>query len=250
MLIRLITIILFLSNLAFSNEIDTQFQKGNELYQKGDYEQAIKIYDTIVEKGYQETSLYYNLGNAYFRSGKIGLAILYYEKAKKLAPSDEDINHNLSFANTKIVDKIETLPRFFIFDWWENLLAFISVSGWTYLTYAFYLIILGSFAYYFFAKSLKVQRISVYTGIIAVFFFVFSIILLLVNLNREFNVRYGIILEPAAVVKFSPDTNSKDAFVVHEGLKVRAEDKIDNWIKIKLIDGKVGWLSEKNLKII
>lgn len=250
MIVRILTFILFLSNFAFSNELDTLFQKGNEFYHEGNYSEAIKMYDGIVEKGYQETSLYYNLGNAYFRSGKIGLAILYYEKAKKLSPSDEDIDHNLNFANTKIVDRIETLPRFFIFDWWENLLAFLSLSGWTYLAYMFYLLILFAFAYYFFAKSLKAQRISVYSGFTAMFLFVLSVILLLVNLNREINVKYGIITEPAAVAKFSPDVNSKDAFVVHEGLKVKAEDKVNNCIKIKLIDGKIGWLDENRIKII
>src|SRR3989339_151753 len=206
-----------------AGELENLFKKGNEHYLKGEYQETIMVFASLAEKGYQGKSLYYNLGNAYFRIGKIGLAILYYEKAKKLFPSDDDITHNLKYANSKIVDKIETLPKFFIFDWWENLLALVSISGWTYAAYLFYIIILGSIGYYYFAKSLRIQRLAFYTGIISAFFL---------------------------VVKFSPDQNSKDAFIVHEGLKVQAEDNVSDWVKIKLIDGKVGWLKKNSLRII
>ena len=245
----LILFILFTKILP-AGELENLFQKGNEHYQKGEYQEAIKDFESISEKGYQGESLYYNLGNAYMRIGKIGLAILYYEKAKKFSPSDEDILHNLKFANTKIVDKIETLPRFFIFDWWENLLSLFSVKGWTYTAYLFYLIILSAVGYYYFARSLKGQRLAFYSGIFSAFFLVLTIVLLAVNLNRELNYKYGIVVEPIVVTKFSPDQNSKDAFIVHEGLKVTAEDKVNDWVKIKLIDGKVGWLNERNLRLI
>ena len=240
----------FSGTTVLAGELENLFAKGNGYYLKGNYEETINIFESIVEKGFEGKSLYYNLGNAYFRVGKLGLAIVYYEKAKNLAPSDEDINYNLAFANSKIVDKIETLPRFFIFDWWENLLALLSVSGWTYLSYFFYLLTLISIACYYFARSLKTQRISFYGGIAVLFLLVISTLLLVVNYNREVNVRYAVITNQEAVTKFSPDQNSKDAFIVHEGLKVKAEDTLNDWTKIKLIDGKVGWVKNNNLKII
>lgn len=240
----------FSGTTVLAGELENLFAKGNDYYLKGNYEETINIFESIVEKGFEGKSLYYNLGNAYFRVGKLGLAILYYEKAKKLAPSDEDINYNLAFADSKIVDKIETLPRFFIFDWWENLLALLSVSGWTYLSYFFYLLTLISIACYYFARSLKTQRISFYGGIAVLFLLVIFTLLLVVNYNREVNVRYAVITNQEAVTKFSPDQNSKDAFIVHEGLKVKAEDTLNDWTKIKLIDGKVGWVKNNNLKII
>jgi tetratricopeptide (TPR) repeat protein len=249
-MMRILIFLFLFVKIVSAVELEGVFQKGNEHYLKGEYQESIKIYESIAEKGYQGKSLYYNLGNAYFRIGKIGLAILYYEKAKKLSPSDEDINYNLAFANSKIADKIETLPRFFLFDWWENSLALFSITGWTYTAYIFYLFILGAVGYYYFAGSLKGQRIAFYTGIISAFFLVLTIVLLVVNLNRELNYKYGIVVDPVVVVKFSPDQNSKDAFVVHEGLKVQAEDNVNDWVKIKLIDGKVGWLKNKDLKII
>ena len=247
---KILVIVFLFSGIISAGELENLFQKGNDHYLKGNYQETINIFESILEKGYEGKSLYYNLGNAYFRVGKIGLAILYYEKAKKLSPSDEDINHNLKFASTKIVDKIETLPKFFIFDWWENLLAFVSISGWTYAAYLFYIIILGCIGYYYFARSLRNQRFAFYTGIISTFFLVLTIVLLAVNLNRELNYKYGIVVESEVVTKFSPDQNSKDAFIVHEGLKVQAEDNVSDWIKIKLIDGKVGWLKKNSLRLI
>lgn len=249
-MLRFILLFIFLTKIVSAGEVETLFQKGIDHYQKGKYEETIKIYENISSKGYQGTSLYYNLGNAYFRLGKIGYAIFYYEKAKKLSPSDEDVNYNLVFANSKIVDKIETLPRFFIFDWWESILTSLSIAGWTYVTYIFYLLILMSIVCYYFARSLKVQRTGFYGGLISMILLLFAVVLLIVNLNRELNVKYAVIVEQEVVTKFSPDQDSKDAFVVHEGLKVRAEDSISGWVKVKLIDGKVGWVRKTDLKVI
>lgn len=250
MITKIIFCSMILIRITFAGELESLFQKGNENYMKGEYQETINIFESIIAKGYEGKSLFYNLGNAYIRVGKIGTAILYYEKAKKLSPSDDDINYNLAFANSKIVDKIETLPEFFIFEWWENTLAMFSVTGWTYVAYFFYFIVLLAIAGYSFAGTLKLQRISFYSGLASLLLLTLTTIFLLVNLNRELNVRYGVIIESEVVTKFSPDQNSKDAFIVHEGLKVQAEDDLGDWIKIKLIDGKVGWVRKNNLGII
>ncbi|NWF88574.1 MAG: tetratricopeptide repeat protein [Ignavibacteriaceae bacterium] len=248
--ISIIFSIILFSQFVHAKEIETLFNQAVAHYQKGEYEQTVNLFEQILSKGYKGKSLYYNLGNAYFRLGKIGLAILNYERAKKLSPSDEDVNHNLTFANSRLIDKIETLPRFLIFDWWENLLSSMSIDGWAYVTYFFYILILVSVGCYYFARNLKIQRFGFYSGFVSLVLLVFVIILLVVNLNREFNVKHGIIIDQEVVTKFSPDLNSKDAFVVHEGLKVKTEDSIGGWIKIKLIDGKVGWVKSSSLEVI
>ena len=249
-LYKIFFVFLFASKFVFSNEVEELFKKGNEHYIKGEYEEAINSYESIVTKGYINAQLFYNLGNAYFRFGKLGKAILYYEKAKKISPSDEDINHNLSFANSRIIDNIETLPKFFIFEWWENLLSLFSITGWTFTAYFLYLLVLFSIGVYFFARSFKIQKLALYSGLISALTFILVVILLIVNLNRELNVKYAVIIDQQVVTKFSPDVKSGDAFVVHEGLKVKAEDSINDWVKIKLIDGKVGWLKKESLEII
>lgn len=238
------------SSVLFGNEINIVMQSANELYENNQYQLAIDEYNKLVEQGYEGTSLYYNLGNAHYRLGKMGYAILYYEKALKYSASDEDSKHNLSVAKLNLKDKVDELPPFFIFNIWEGLLASFNISGWTIIVYIIFILVLVSIVAYFFAYSSTQQRLSFFTGVAFSVLLFLSIIFLTVKMNKEYNIKDGIIVENVVTVKSSPDTSSKDEFVVHEGLKVKLEDKVDIWIKIRLTDGKVGWVLEKNLRKI
>ena len=160
----LLFVMFFTSFANAESEVDRMMQQGNDYYQNKQYERAVESYSKLVDEGYSGTSLFYNLGNAYYREGKIGYAILYYRKALKLSPGDDDVQHNLAIANLKTVDKIDTLPQFFLFQWWESLLAVFSLSGWTYLAYAFYIMLLLSIGLYFFVKNGKLQKYLFFSG--------------------------------------------------------------------------------------
>ncbi len=236
--------------LAFASEADDLMRQGNQAYQDKRYDEAIDTYLKLINSGYEGVSLYYNLGNSYYREGKIGYAILYYEKALRLSPGDDDVVHNLAIANTKTVDKINTLPKFFLFQWWESLLALFTVGGWTRIVYLFYLLFLGSIGLYFFARRSSVQRYSIFAGFVLIVLLIVSGSLWVVNLNRDANVKNGIVIEPTATVKLAPDSTSNDAFVIHEGSKVRALDKVEDWVKIRLQDGKEGWIKQDEVGMI
>jgi len=237
------------SDLTFASD-EHLMQKANDLYQKNLYDKAAEVYESLLNKDYESVSLFYNLGNAYYKQGKIGYAILNYERALKLSPGDEDIIHNLALANVKTYDKIETLPKFFLFQWWEGLLALFSFSGWTYIAYAFYILILIAIGFYFLSKKIKFQKYSFFLGVAAIIFFALSVSLLIVKMNKELNIKQGIIVEALVNVKLSPDEHSSDAFIIHEGLKVNLEDKFNDWIKVRLQDGKVGWLLSNDVRTI
>jgi tetratricopeptide (TPR) repeat protein len=249
-IILILTAVLLSGISVSSASEETTFQKGNEYYQQKQYDKAIETYEKLVKSDYEGASLYYNLGNAYYRTGKVGYAILYYEKALKLSPSDDDIVHNLDLANLKIIDKVESFPEFFLFQWWEGLLSFLSSSGWTITAYIFYLVLIFSIGCYFFVMNPLRQKIILITGVVALFLFLVTAVLLTVKMNRELNAKNGIIVENTVNVKISPDSGSNDAFIVHEGLKVALEDKVDNWIKVRLQDGKIGWIPDQDVKII
>lgn len=243
----LIFLLVIVTNLSAQGNINETLKKANELYQSKNYEQAEASYLSLVNQGYEGTELFYNLGNTYYRENKLGLAILYYNKALVISPNDEDIQYNLAIANSRMVDKIDTLPEFFLFKWWESTLSFLNLSGWTYLSYTLFLLLLVIVAIYFLVRQSKIQRISFFAGLVIFLFLLISGVFTGVKLNRELTEKNGIILTNVVVVKLAPDEKSNDAFVIHEGLKVKLEDKVDNWIKIRLHDGKVGWITESNV---
>jgi tetratricopeptide (TPR) repeat protein len=231
-------------SVVVASQTEDTLQKGNTYYREGAYDKAIEAYKKLVDEGYIGTSLFYNLGNANYRIGKIGYAILYYEKALELSPSDEDVKHNLDFAHLSTVDRIQPLPRFFLFDWWEVLLGLFSDNGWAYVVLVFYLLVILLAGAYSYSKSVKQQKIFFLSSIAGLFLLAFSISLLVIKVNRGATFKSGVIVEQAVTVKFSPDPKSTDAFVIHEGLKVNLEDQLDKWVKIRLADGKVGWVEQ------
>lgn len=248
-LISIVLIILF-SPVYAQSSVDEMMKNANEFYVKGQFEESIKIYESIIKEGYEGASLFYNLGNAYYRVGKIGYAILNFEKALKLSPDDEDIQHNLQLAKLNLKDKIDALPPFFLFRIWESLLSVFSVDGWTILSYILFLLFLFALGFYFFAKDITQQRIAFYSFIFILFLFISSATLLVVKLNQEIKLKYGIVLQTSLTAKTSPDPQGRVAFVIHEGLKVKLEDQVDRWIKIRLEDGQVGWVEKETIGII
>lgn len=226
------------------------FNSSVNYYKSRNYEQAVNEFEKLTRSGIESTALFYNLGNSYYRLGKIGNAIVNYERALKLSPGDEDVVHNLAFVNLKTIDKIESLPKFFLFQWWENLLSMFTLNGWSYFVLGILFFILVCIVVYFFTTRIEVQKASFIAGLVLSFFLIFNIIILLVNLNRELNWKFGIVMTTSLNVKTSPDNQSKDSFIIHEGSKVKIEDNLEKWYKLKLEDGKVGWANKNDIEII
>ncbi len=245
-----IPIIVLFSIAIFPKDVQQMMKDANELYRNGKFESAIETYKQIEKEGYEGTSLYYNLGNSYYRVGKIGYAILNYEKALKLSPTDEEVKHNLAFANLSTVDKIQPLPEFFLFVWWNSLLASFTVNGWTYIVYFFFILLLILISLYFFVRTIFQQKLVLFSGLGILVVFALTVSLLIVKINREQKLISGVVIEQSVTAKTSPDSKSSDAFIIHEGLKVNLEDKLDQWVKIKLADGKVGWVENNSVEKI
>lgn len=238
------------SFVGLSQSVEKELRRANQLYKSGNYQNALAIYDELLNKGYEGASLYYNLGNAYYRSGKFGLAILYFEKANLISPDDEDVQHNLAIANSKIVDKVDIVPKFFLFTWWEAFQNVFHLRGWKVFMFIIYLILIFVVGLFFTAKKSSLKKYSFFGGISVLIIFTLSLVLFLTKQHQTENYHYGIVLEQSVNVKSSPDAKSSDAFILHEGIKVKVEDKLEGWNKIRLSDGKIGWLNSSALGII
>lgn len=239
-----ILVVLFMTTNLFAQSPDELMKTGNKYYQKGNYDSAIESYQKILGQGFESGATYYNLGNAYFKTGKLGYAIYSYEKGLKIEPNDEDLAYNLKIANSRTVDKISQLPKLFIVSWWEGLVTSLNIFGWSFVVMIVFWILISSIAVYQFSRRANLQRISFLSSSISLSLLIIAALLLFARVNREAATDYGILLEPTYSVKVSPDIKSNDAFVIHEGIKFALEDHVNDWSKIRLIDGKVGWVQK------
>lgn len=247
----LIIIFIFSSvSAAQDSRIDDLLFRGNNAYQNDNYEEALKYYNEIVHEGYSDPKLYYNIGNCYFKIDQLGMAILFYEKALKISPNDEDAKFNLSVANARIVDRIKEVPKLFIFAWWETIVTTFSVTGWAFIVALLFLSFLGISLFWLFTKVQQLKQISFMIGGINLGILIISIFLLTASINHENANDYAVLISNSAAAKVSPGTKSSDAFIIHEGVKFSVLNYVNGWYEIKLPDGKVGWLPETTLEII
>ena len=220
------------------------------MYSECNYESAIEKYESIISAGFESAELYYNLANAYYKSNKNTKAILNYERALRLSPSNEDIKFNLELSQQHIIDKIEILPQVFYMKWWRNLISIYNSNYWAYISIVLFILALLIGLLYFLGNRIVIKKTGFWFGII---FMLFSIIGFYFSYNQKvkyLNHNEAIIFEPTVVVKSSPDESGTDLFVIHEGLKVIISDDLGNWNQVKLTDGNKGWILKKHLERI
>jgi len=248
-IILTICIITSFSMFADENEFEKMFVDANNLYSANKYTEATDAYLKIIEKGYESANLYYNLGNSYFKTKKIAQSILYYEKAKLLAPSNDKIQHNLDFANQFVIDKIETVPAFFVTDFFNNIITSKRVDTWAIISLVAFILSLSLLLVVFFNRILIIRRLGLLVSTLLIFISLTSFVFANDMKNITVNDNYGIITT-LVTVKSSPDASSTDLFILNEGLKVEIQDNLNNWLEIKLSDGRVGWIEKDNLGVI
>lgn len=226
------------------------FRRGNTAYEKARYDDAVKIYQQLIDEGYAAAELYYNLGNAHYKLGEMPDAVLNYEKAQKLQPGDEDIQLNLQLANSRITDKFEAVPEFFLSKWWSGLVLYFSADTWSVISVSS--IFLGSvlLIIYLFSLVLLVKKSAFYSGIVLIFFGLFSLMMSGLQ-QRHFEAHNAAIIFSGTVhVKAGPLAGEKTLLVIHEGTKVNIKARKNNWIRITLPNGNEGWISSSDVKEI
>ncbi len=217
-------------------------------YAKGNYQQAIKDYQELLKDGVS-AEIYYNLGNAYFRTDNLTQAIIAYERAHMLSPGDADIIYNLEFARSKTIDKIPVNSEMFYVTGYRSLVSMMSLDSWAMTGVISIIIALVLVLVYLFSTSIIWRKIGFFAGI---FFFV---VFLLSNLfafqqKQAMDSKKGaIIISPTVSVKSTPSKTSTDAFVIHEGTRVNITDKtMKQWRSIQLGDGRKGWVLASQLE--
>lgn len=244
-------ILLLLVNISlFAKNDEESFKEANLLYQEEKYDEAIIAYEDLLSKGYVSSDLNYNLGNAYFRNNQIAKAILHYERALKIDPSNEDASHNLGYANSRTIDKIETPPKLFIYRWWESIIHSYSSNSWAYLVILFLFFGVAGLSIFFFFSDSMIKRLSFYSGISTIALALICWFIAESHHDSLLKEDYAIIQSPTVDISSSPSEGSSRLFVLHEGSKVKLEDRSGEWVEVKLPNGSSGWIKSSELEII
>jgi tetratricopeptide (TPR) repeat protein len=242
---KLIFILFILGAAIISNaQPENLLKEANQLYASNEFAKAQKIYENLVGQGFESSELYFNLGNACYKNQELTKAILYYEKAKLLAPNDEEIQFNLDLVNQFVVDKIIPLPRPFFLKWGQSILNLFSANGWSFISILTFIFILALAALYIFSRNLMLRKIS-FSG--AIFFILISLLSFVLAGKQKSKIthrNHAVIFATTVTVKSSPSESGTDLFVIHEGLKVEIKEELGSWADIKLEDGNTGWVKK------
>ncbi|MDR1022522.1 MAG: tetratricopeptide repeat protein [Prevotellaceae bacterium] len=236
--------------IACAQAADTAWQKANMLYSEGKYAEASEVYLQLEKSGKVNAALFYNAGSSFYKQGEMAKAILYYERALRLAPDDEDIRYNLELSNLQIVDKIEPIEQFFIVAWIQAFCGIFGVDTWGAIGIALFTVTLMLALIVVFGRTPARKKVS-FAFAIACLCLSLASTYVAVHEKRHLNSHSeAIVYAPVTSVKASPDAGGVDLFVLHEGTKVVALETIGSWKKVKTADGNQGWLPANTIESI
>ena len=242
-------LLLFNGFLAFAQN-EVIFDQATAAYNAGEYEKAATHYLTIVEKGEHSSELYFNLGNCYYKLNQIAPSIYYYEKALLLNPNDSEVLNNLGYAKNMSLDAIEILPETGISKIYKNATEFLSFDQWSYVTILFVLLFVIFYIAFFYFRYATKKRIAFIASAISIIIALISFVFAFLAYTDFKADQPAIIFANEATVKSEPNTRSQAIFKLHEGTKVNVLEELNEWKKIKIADGKTGWMPKEDLKML
>lgn len=244
------SILIFLLSFGSLAQNETLFKEANSLYNDGKYMDAIDRYESIIKTGQHSAELYFNLGNANYKLNRIAPSVYYYEKALQLAPNDEEIQNNLAFAQNMTIDAIEEVPEVGVSKFFKKAINVFGFDGWAKLTIVLMLLFVGLFIMYYFAFATRRKRLAFIGSIASLFLMLLSLTFAFQKYNMVQKDQPAIVFSQEVQVKSEPNLRSTEAFKLHEGTKVQILDTVNNWKKIKLVDGKTGWIPSDDIKAL
>lgn len=226
------------------------FDKANKFYAEKKYSEAAELYEALIDSVGVAPELYYNLGNAYFKSNELAKAILNYERAIRIAPGYADAKFNLEFANQQVIDNVVEIETFFLKKWINTLMKTMTSNGWFYIAASVFLIALISFLIFIFGRSKLIRKSFFYIGLIAILLSAITIIFSGIRKQQMMHKNDAIVMPGVIVIKGAPDKSGTDLYQLHEGTKVTIIGVLGDWYEIKLNNGNVGWVENILVEII
>lgn len=226
------------------------FEMANTAYNQGNYQEAVDNYEKILESGETSATLYYNLGNSYYKLNNVASSIYYYEKALQLDPGNEDVLNNLSFAQNMAMDDIKEIPKTGVSRFMNSFLSVLSFNGWAWMAVLTAFLFAISFLVYYFSAATKYKRLF-FT--FAISFFVISLFSLGIAFQQYQliqNSEFAIVFAEEAPVRSEPNVRGDELFLLHEGTKIEIKETFQDWIKLELANGAEGWIEKEEVRLL
>ena len=226
------------------------FNKATELYNDGHYSEAIDNYRQILDNGQHSASLYFNLGNCYYKLNAIGPSIYYYEKALILDPGNAEIQNNLAFAQNMRLDAIEEMPKTEVSRIYSSVVGMFTSDQWAYLAVGLILLFVLAYMAYYLLRSANQKRAAFISSMLSLALCLICVLFAYLNHQQNKNDDPAIVFAKEVNVNAEPNANSSTVFTIHEGTKVNVLDELDQWRRIRIADGQTGWLQVDSIKKI
>ena len=242
---KIIFILLLITQFFFAQ---SSFDKGNDLYLKGKYEEAISEYERVLATKNHSAELYFNLGNCYYKLNKVAPAIYNYEKALVLNPDDAEITNNLMFAQKLQIDEIKVIPQVGFSKILHDFTSIFHYNTWAWIAIGFSMLFLLCFSGYYFSQYVLSKRVFFIGMFVVLFLLLISVSSAISEKDHYNRDKPAIVFAEMVLVKSEPQRASNTVFTLHEGTKVFVLETIDNWKKIQLTDGTEGWIEKTAIK--
>lgn len=244
---------------AMADEATSVAENADKAYNAGEFDKAIELYNNIIDSGDTSTWLYYNLGNACYRDGDISGAVIAYERALKLDPSNNDARFNLNFINEKYnltqPDSAST-SRFA-----ESVGALFSPNGWAVVAIVFFVLMLGCISLYIYADRPLIRKIGFFSALIAIPLTIAAIVFSFKSRNAAVSRDACVVIVPSSqlsTVPAFPLTTSQQAVTAPEGYKFEIVDSLTTpldptsrgWYEVRIDDENQAWVNYDDVEII
>lgn len=232
-------------------------EQADSAYSKDNFMLSEMLYLQALKAGGSSSALFYNLGNTYYRQGNLGKAIVNYERALKLDPSNKDARQNLEFVNARIADK-QIDSGSYMDSIWQGTVGAFHADTWAVIALVLFAIFLGAVAAYIFSSAVAVKKASFFGGMVVFVVTVAAVIISFAAANRMNDNNFAIILQPSVQLSTSPRearSQAEEAFLLHEGTKVEIIDSIVSpgegmWYEVMVGHGERAWVKASEVERI
>lgn len=234
--------------------------EADSCYSAENYDKAVELYNKVIAEVGSSSSLYYNLGDAYYRNGELGKAMVSYYRSLRLDPTNDDARQNINFVKSKLVDKVGESGSFFG-NMFNSITNQATSNGWAWISVVLFLIVIAGSGCYIFSGNVLLRKIGFFGGILCLLVTVLTISFAIHARNLSVAKDEAVVTVPSTILSTSPRVpkdRNEEAMLLHEGTLVKildtvtsgSGDKATVWHEVEVDNSHRAWIKSTDIEII